>query len=76
MFNTQDLTFSIRNNDNTAFTETWLELRDPTTPVEGQKELWVIAQPKTSNAGTYTKKVRVMDGGGAISSCALTFTIS
>ena len=76
VFNTQDLTFSIRNNDNTAFTETWLELRDPTTPVEGQKELWVIAQPKTSNAGTYTKKVRVMDGGGAISSCALTFTIS
>ena len=76
ILNTQDLVWSIRNDDAdaTPYTGTDFELRDPTTPTAGQKELWV-------NSGTpaqidTTLKIRTMDGPGAYVDCALTFTIT
>ena len=71
--NTQDLTWGIRNSDGTLYDGTAFELRDPTTPTAGQKELWVKS---ATAAATYTKKVRVMDGPGAYVDCQLTFTIT
>ena len=71
--NTQDLIFSIRNADGTAYIGEDFELRDPTTPTFGQKELWV----KSGTAALeYTKKIRLMDGPGAYVDCQLTFTIT
>mgnify|MGYP003109121381 FL=1 len=71
--NTQDLIFSIRNADGTAYTGVDFELRDPTTPTFGQKELWVNSG---TAAAAYTKKIRLMDGPGAYVDCQLTFTIT
>jgi hypothetical protein len=73
ILNTQDLVWGIRNSDGTPYTGVAFELRDPTTPTAGQKELWVNSG---AAAATYTKKVRTMDGPGAYVDCQLTFTIT
>jgi hypothetical protein len=72
-FNTQDLIWSIRESSGSLYTGTDFELRDPTTPNAGRKELWVTSG---TAAGTYTQLVRTMDGPGAYTDCELTFTIT
>ena len=70
---TSFLQWIIRNEDGTIHNGP-LELRDPIQPHPGRKELWIRDTRVQYPSEEYN--IQVIDGGGAVAECSLTFSIN